>query len=148
MVLINIETCHIVSYSGSLSSIEFGCTIDVFILARWTLVKELGNIFSNVWKFYFHIQSICNRATKMLGFVRNSSAFESIVIVHLLYISLVRSLLKIGLSICSLSQTKYSLMKKSVQRKFLCLLSICYSLSVTHIYIWVNSQWTLWVSTI
>jgi Reverse transcriptase (RNA-dependent DNA polymerase) len=116
----SIEKCHVVSYSRSLAPLVHPYSLGGNILEMKLSTSDLGITFESRWKFVVHISDICNRASKMLGFVmRNAHHFNDMRVLRLLYDTLVRSILESGSIIWNPREVKYNLQIERVQRKFL-----------------------------
>jgi hypothetical protein len=81
---------------------------------------DLGVLFSNNFQFKRHIDNICLRATKMLGFLlRVSKPFQSTLVLKILYESLVRSILEFSSIIWNPTHITHSLKIERIQKRFL-----------------------------
>ena len=117
---LSVGKCQIMSFSRSRSPSEFSYCLGGNLLARKTFVKDLGVIFESEWKFSLHIDDVCARSSKMLGFVmRNAHYFDNPSVMRVLYDTLVRSILESGSIIWSPRSTKYSLLIEKIQKRFL-----------------------------
>uniref|UniRef100_A0A146L204 Putative RNA-directed DNA polymerase from transposon BS n=1 Tax=Lygus hesperus TaxID=30085 RepID=A0A146L204_LYGHE len=120
---LNLSKCHVVSYARG-DPVRYDYSIYGQRLERGGQVKDLGVIFDSQLTFNDHIDHVCNRAMKVLGFVKRSTVgFHDVDALTLLYTSLVRS----GLEYCSVVWSPFYTCSKSrierVQNNFLRFLS-------------------------
>ena len=100
-------------------------------LANVDVVSDLGVTFQRDLGFECHIDRICNRALKLLGFViRNVRDFQEIGSIRSVYCGIVRSVLEYGVSVWTPQYNKYIVQIERVQKKFLRF--IAYKLNVSH----------------
>lgn len=118
-LFLNYQKCFIVSFTRSPDYINFNYMIIDTVLERKTEVKDLGVYFDQKLKFDVHIESICCRAMKMLGFIKRNSADFKASTVKLLYLSLVRPILEYNVSVWRPWKTTYIEKIERVQRKFM-----------------------------
>jgi Reverse transcriptase (RNA-dependent DNA polymerase) len=117
---LSIGKCQVVSYSRSYTPLLHSYNIGESNLIRVSYTKDLGVTFEAGWRFDRHIADICNRSSRMLGFVmRNARHFNNLFVLRVLYGALVRSILESGSEIWCPSEAKYCLLIERVQKKFL-----------------------------
>ncbi len=81
--------------------------------------KGLGVSCDSKFGISYHIDNICKNASKLLGFLqRNSTAFENVNTIKLIYNSLVRSQLKYATQIWNTIYNLYTDRIERIQRKF------------------------------
>lgn len=118
---LNVNKCFVASFTKRLKS--FICNdyqIDGLILDRQNEIKDLGVIFDGTCSFIPHINDICRRSKRSLGFVmRNSKDFINYKTVVTLYSSIVRSLLEYASTIWSPTSNTRIKQLEAVQHKFL-----------------------------
>lgn len=90
---LNASKCFVASFTRRTSRfICFDYKIKDHVLARKDVIKDLGVSFDSKCSFNSHVDSICNKSRRMLGFViRNSSDFKNPNTIKTLYSALVRS---------------------------------------------------------
>ena len=90
------------------------------LLDSVTTIKDLGIIFDSKLTFVNHIDYICNKALKMLGFVnRHIKDFKNVSALKTLYVCLVRSQLESNTCVWSPYYQCHRDRRESVQPKFL-----------------------------
>lgn len=88
-------------------------------MQRVSQVRGLGVIFTQELTFREHINKICKKAYRNLGFVlRQAQGFAYITTLKVLYDALVRSHLEHSAVIWAPHEAKYSVMLERVQNKF------------------------------
>lgn len=116
----NIQKCKHLSFCRNFSRIDFNYNICGIPLVNVNTFKDLGVIFDVKLSFIAHINAICEKACKMLGFViRNSRDFRNIDAIKSLYFAYVRSVLEYGSVVWSPIYSVHIDRLESIQRKFL-----------------------------
>ena len=117
---LNISKCKVCSFTRKLNPIKFKYKIDDIFLSRCTTVRDLGVVFDSKFCFVEHINSICNTANKVLGFIyRNCKSFSNIMALKSLYFSLVRTKLEYCSAIWYPCYQNHCNSIERVQRRFL-----------------------------
>lgn len=121
LLSLNVTKCYVVSFTKRQK--KFIChdyKIGDLILSRQNEIKDLGVIFDGAGNFNSHIDSICRRSKRSLGFVlRNSKDFKNTKTAVTLYSSFVKSLLEYASPIWSPTSKVRIKQVESVQHKFL-----------------------------
>jgi hypothetical protein len=92
---LNIGKCSIVSSHRKRNPFIGTYTVDGQVLARHTVVRDLGVTFEHNLKFTSHIELTRTKAMQMLGFVlRNSRDLSNVATLKTLYFAYVRSVLE------------------------------------------------------
>lgn len=116
----NIKKCSIMCYTKANKTIYYNYKMSYSSLQHIVISRDLGITFDTHLTFHVHIETICNKALRMLGFVlSNSRHFCSSAAIRVLYYSLVRSILESGSVIWGPVDLTYSQMIEKVQKKFL-----------------------------
>lgn len=120
-MLLNVDKCFVVSYTRRTKHfIHFDYTIDGIVLIRKNNVKDLGVTYDGKCSFKLHIDEVCKKAKRSLGFViRNSKDFSNSRTIKTLYCSFVRSTLEYASNIWSPTSTTHIAQLERVQHKFL-----------------------------
>lgn len=115
----NTSKCTVVTFTRKHAPIEYSYTIEGAPLCRLKQIKDLGLKFTTDLTFRDHIQDICKKAYRTLGFtLRTISNFTNIQAIMALYNALVRSHLENNAMIWAPHEKKYDLMLEKVQNKF------------------------------
>lgn len=115
----NISKCNVVSFTRALRPMHFEYQIEGQTIPRVESVRDLGVLFTKELMFRTHIQQICVKSFKNLGFIiRETRDFDNTSAVKSLYNALVRSRLETSAIIWNPYETKYSLMVEKIQNKF------------------------------
>lgn len=94
---LNPNKCHIVSFNRSTRSVQFAYQLAGSDLERVETIRDLGIKMTVRLHYEDHIDSIANRASRMLGFlIRTSKCGLSVNAMKIVYTSLVRSILEFG----------------------------------------------------
>ncbi|CAG4958615.1 unnamed protein product [Colias eurytheme] len=113
----NISKCNIMTYTRSRSPIVYPYSLEGTTLRRVDHIR--GILFDKTLTFNEHIEAVCQKAYKSLGFiVRQSARFQDRNTVVVLYSAYVRSILEYNAIIWSPHEKKYTLLLERVQRKF------------------------------
>ena len=117
---LNLDKCSTITYSRSNMPITHNYSIDGRDLSRVTTIKDLGIIFDTRLTFSDHIDAMCSRAMRALGFLkRHTRDFRDVAALVALYNSLVRSILDYGSIVWSPFYVEAAERIERVQRKFL-----------------------------
>jgi phage-related holin len=117
---INKSKCVHISFHRHSSAINFKFYINNEEIIQKNNVRDLGIIFSNDLNFNAHIDSLYNKALRVLGFMkRNCAEFKEIKCFTTLYHALVRSILELGSVICNSSQSGQIEKLDKLQRRFI-----------------------------
>jgi len=117
---LNIDKCHIMSFSRSTSSLHHSYFLNGNLLNCVFLIKDLGIYLTPTLSFDHHINTIIGRALKILGFIKRITAnFTSSSCLRILYFSLVRSILEYGVVIWHPYLARDELRIERVQNRFL-----------------------------
>jgi hypothetical protein len=128
---LNIEKCQSMTFTKSRSNILHTYMINGFNIAKISCKKDLGVIFNVDLDYQPHINNICCRAFKTLGFViRTSKEFKLSTSLKTIYCSIVRSLLEYASVLWDPYTSKDSSRLERVQRRFLS--SAAYLLKIQH----------------
>lgn len=119
ILLLNINKCVCISFTRNINKIRFDYTIYGTLLERTLAVKDLGVTFDYYMRFDVHIDNICKKAFKMLGFIiRRGKQFNNPKTMFQLYNSFVRSQVEYATEIWHPYYTSYSERIERVQHKF------------------------------
>jgi hypothetical protein len=117
---INISKCSQITFTKRKNPITFNYSIMNNKLIIKSHIKDLGITLSNDLTFNEHITLICNKATRMFGFVkRNCREFNDPTCLKILYCSLIRSLVEYGSIIWNPYQTGHITKIEKIQKRFL-----------------------------
>lgn len=117
---LSIPKCQVITFSRSRTPIVFPYTLDGTSLQRVSSVLDLGVTFESGWRFGVHIDKICAKASKALGFVfRFTREFPSSLVLRTLYDSLVRSQLEYASIVWNPTGPTQSLRLERVHKKYL-----------------------------
>lgn len=115
----NSSKCKVMTFARLRSPIDFNYHMSGVSLERVMEIKDLGVKLDVELKFNQHIEDICDRAFKSLGFViRQTARFADRGAIVLLFYALVRSKLEYNSIVWDPHESKYKLMIEKVQRKF------------------------------
>ena len=116
---LNIEKCHMMSFTNKLHNIQFDYVLNTKNLSTLDSFSDLGVKFDSKLKFTYHYDSITNKAARMLGFlIRTARHFRNIESILFLYKSLVRSQLEYATIIWSPYAITYIELIEKIQRRF------------------------------
>ena len=127
-VILNFSKCFFINFSlKRVHDFIFDYTLNDNFIVRVYKVKDLGIYFSSNMSFSLHINTVVNKALRMLGFVRRTmKPFRDVKALKILYNSYVRSSLDYCSSVWCPS-VNYLIDKiENVQKRFvkhLCLMS-------------------------
>lgn len=116
---LNVNKCCVMSFSRRVQPLLSQYTMNGVSLERPGYIKDLGVNFDTKLSFNSHIDTICKKSYKLLGFLhRNSKNFSNINTVKLLYNSLVRNQLEYATQIWSPFYSVHIERIERVQRRF------------------------------
>jgi hypothetical protein len=120
-LVLNIDKCYVVSFTRRTKRFtHFDYSIDGEILTRKDVIRDLGVMFDAKCSFTTHIDEVCRKAKRSLGFViRNTKEFRQPLTIKTLYCSLVRSSLEYASPIWSPTTITHIRTIERVQHKFL-----------------------------
>ena len=118
-LMLNASKCHVVSFTRKKTTIDYDYVIGDTKLNKKQTVKDLGVTFDNKIKFSQHINNICSRAMRALGFVKRNSTDFGAETVRLLYFTLVRPILEYNSPVWSPHFQNQIQKIESIQRKFI-----------------------------
>lgn len=115
-MVLNTDKCQVMRFHRLHSPIMFQYCLGNNPLFNAVGIKDLGITFQKNLSFECHIDQICSRAMKLLGFViRNVKDFQDIRSITNVYCSVVRSVLEYGVSIWTPCYNKYIIQLERVQ---------------------------------
>jgi hypothetical protein len=117
----NIAKCHSMTFTRIKHPIVINYTINgSTLLSLDKSVNDLGFVFDPTLSPNLHVEQVCCKALKTLGFVKRVTAeFQLVSPLKALYCSLVRPILEYGSVIWDPHTAYNSIMLERVQRKFL-----------------------------
>lgn len=119
-LLLNIEKCRVMRFYRNSHPIFYNYSINNSSLEPTKMFKDLGVLFDPTLSFKAHYDFICNKALKLLGFIKRSlSDFNNINCFKNVYCSLVRSVLEYSSSVWSPFYKCHIDNIERVQKKFL-----------------------------
>ncbi|XP_046663838.1 uncharacterized protein LOC124356711 [Homalodisca vitripennis] len=117
---LNINKSSCITFHRTKSPIYFNYTLDGALLSRSNIVRDLGIVLSEDLTPHEHINNICARAAKALGFItRSSRDFHDPTVLGTLYCTLVRPLLEYSCVMWSPHQVTLVRQIQSIQDKFI-----------------------------
>uniref|UniRef100_A0A8D8YU09 Reverse transcriptase domain-containing protein n=1 Tax=Cacopsylla melanoneura TaxID=428564 RepID=A0A8D8YU09_9HEMI len=121
---VNSSKCNVISFTRSNTPISFSYSLDSCDIPRTSCVRDLGVLFDSKLSFIPHMDAICSKATKMLGFIsRSTKDFPDFLSFKILYCSLVRGVLEFASCIWNPSYNFHSGRIERIQHKALRTLS-------------------------
>lgn len=127
----NNDKCHSMSFSRSRSTISYTYAINNSTLESVSIKKDLGIILSPKLNYHSHIEAMCCKSLKTLGFVlRLTKEFKLSASLKSIYCSIVRSLLEYASVLWDPSTSVDSSLIERVQRRFLN--SAAFILNINH----------------
>lgn len=115
----NVAKCSVMSFTRARTPLSYQYKVEDVPMQRVSQVRDLGVVFSQELTFREHINKICKKAYRNLGFVlRQSQGFTNITTLRVLYDALVRSHLEHSAFIWAPHEAKYSVMLERIQNKF------------------------------
>lgn len=119
LLKLNLKKCFKMTFTRRTEPIEFDYTFDGKSIEAVSVVRDLGVLLDSRLNFKDHINHICSKAFKMLGFViRTCKDFRNPNAVLVSYYSLVRSHLEYASQVWNPSLAKDSMQIEKIQRKF------------------------------
>ena len=119
-MIINIDKCSSIQFTRSILLKENKYVLNNLEIDNVNIIKDLGILFDKKITFNDHVVAICNKAFKMLGFIRRHTRdFNNVQVIKVLYTSLVRSHVETGAPIWSPNYQLYANMIERVQKKFI-----------------------------
>lgn len=116
----NENKCSIISFGRSKNPITAQYKMGNAVLTRVDNVRDLGVIMSEDMSFRLHINKICAKSFRTLGFVlRQARHLDSIPALKSLYNALIRSRLESNAMVWCPYEAKYVQMVEKIQKKFL-----------------------------
>jgi len=96
-MMLNSTKCSVITFHRSLNPFIFAYTLNGIILCRTSTVRDLGIVLNSKLTYHDHIEAICLKANKMLGFInlilKDGFSLKSL---KMLYMALVRPVLEYG----------------------------------------------------
>lgn len=122
---LNFSKCAVMTF-GRLRDLRFfQYTLDGRPINRVFTIKDLGVTFSTDLSFNDHVQDLCKRANRMLGFInRSTRGMTRMAVFKTLYSSFVRQLLEYASPVWSPYQLGLIENLETIQRRFLRLMGI------------------------
>lgn len=115
----NVSKCAVISLSRARAPRHHQYIVDGTPMQRVTEVKDLGLNITADLHFRKHIELVCKKAYRNLGFfLRQAREFTNIVAIRALYEALVRSHLESNAIVWAPHEAKYSFMLERIQNKF------------------------------
>ena len=116
---LNVSKCSDISFSRKRNTLLFGYQLQETLLQRTTLIKDLGVMLDSKLTFNEHVEYVCSKASKTLGFLfRITKEFKDVQCLKALYCSLVRSTLEYSSVIWSPYYANNSNRIEKIQLKF------------------------------
>jgi len=129
---LNISKCRSMSFYRTREHINYSYMInDNLLLSAGNVITDLGIVFDRELNFHAHLDKICCKALKTLGFIRRvSSEFKLVSSLKSLYCAFVRSILEYGSVVWDPGTSCGKKQVERVQRKFLNI--VAYKLNIDH----------------
>ena len=113
---LNNSKCKVLRITQRHNKLTYPYKLNNTILESMDCERDLGVLTSSTLTWSQQVDYLCNKATKMLGYVRRSMLnINDTIVRRRLYLCLVRSQLCYGSQICSLSQT-YGITSKTCNK--------------------------------
>lgn len=120
LISLNINKCSFMNFSRLKIPLTYEYKADNHILPQVKIVKDLGVTFDGALRFNDHIDFICNKAFRLLGFIcRSLKDFSNINCFKTLYCSLIRSVLEYASVVWTPYYDKHIDRIERIQKKFL-----------------------------
>lgn len=133
-LFLNIDKCKTLTFCRTKTPLSFKYTIENKILEKVKEIRDLGVMFDTQLNFINHIQQITNKGMKTLGFIiRTIKDFDSLEVIKIVYLSLVRSLLEFNSIIWSPYYQIHIRNIERVQHKFLRFINFKLHIPIQHI---------------
>ena len=128
---LNIKKCQTISFYRGKSPVHYTYCIDSIQLISTRIIKDLGVTFDSTLTFNHHINDICSRSRKVLGYISRNGSDFSVNILKILYCSLLRPILEYASAIWSPYFKSSITCIEKVQNKFLRMAE--YRLNIKHV---------------
>lgn len=117
---LNIDKCQIISYTLKSHEINFNYNINNVNLLRVSEVRDLGVLLDKKLNFKEHIENICKKGFRLLGFViRNSRNIRNLKTITNLFNAIVRSVLEFNSIIWDPQFKCHIVNLERIQKRFL-----------------------------
>ena len=116
---LNVNKCYKITFAKINAPIHFDYSINNISLQSKNEMRDLGVTFDSKLLFNLHINNLCSKSLKMLGFVKRLSCDFSANSFKTLYCSLVRSVLEFASPVWSPCYACHINQIEIVQHKFL-----------------------------
>lgn len=116
---LNVNKCYKITFNKINAPIQFDYSINNSSLHSKNDIRDLGITFDSKLLFNLHVNNICSKSLKMLGFVKRLSSDFSANSFKILYCSLVRSVLEFASPVWSPCYACHIDRIENVQHKFL-----------------------------
>ncbi|KAI5727805.1 hypothetical protein M8J77_007187 [Diaphorina citri] len=116
---LTLHKCAFIYFSRRREAVTYQYHLDSQPLNQVDVIQDLGVLLDSKLSFSVHIENLCMRSHRLLGYVFRSSKGLSFDSFKLLYLSLVRSLLEYACVIWSPYYNVYGDMLDRVQKRFL-----------------------------
>ena len=116
---LNVEKCNVVRFTTKRKPFNVIYTVHDFPLSLVDVIKDLGVIFTSNGTFKVHIQTIVNKALRVLGFIKRTLHFIAPSTFLLLYVTLVRPIIEYASPIWSPYYKSEINLLESVNRRFM-----------------------------
>ncbi|XP_054287926.1 uncharacterized protein LOC129003653 [Macrosteles quadrilineatus] len=117
---INVSKSAVVSYHRTEQRIDFSYTMNNAILPRKSAIRDLGVLMSYDLNPDLHVNTICNKASKALGFVIRCGRYGlDVNALRTLYMTQVRPVLEYGSLIWNPHQINHISRVEKIQNRFL-----------------------------
>ncbi|KAI5739254.1 hypothetical protein M8J77_016910 [Diaphorina citri] len=121
---VNPSKCNVITFSRSRSPSIHSYFINLTEIPRSECLRDLGVLFDNKMSFLPHVNLICSRASRMLGFInRTTKDFRDVLPIKVLYCSLVRGILEFSSSVWNPSYAYHSSNIERIQNRALRIMS-------------------------
>lgn len=116
---LNLQKCQRITFSRSDSKVEYVYKLNGESVSEVHVIRDLGVVLDSRLSFREHINFVCNKALKMLGFVfRTCKPFNDANTVKTVYYSFVRSHLEYCSQVWNCTHQNSSTQIERIQRKF------------------------------
>jgi hypothetical protein len=116
---LNHDKCQVVSFTNKRTTLLFPYSLGGHVLERVREVVDLGVSFSSDLSFNPHLDQACNKASRMLGFMKRSCRNFSAGTFRRMYVALVRPLLEYACPVWSPHHATKIDRVERIQRSFL-----------------------------
>ncbi|KAL1446919.1 hypothetical protein WDU94_002705 [Cyamophila willieti] len=117
---VNPLKCNVITFSRSNAPLTYTYSLDSVTIPRSHCIRDLGVLFDSKLSFNPHIDAICSKASKMLGFfVRSTRDFPDTLSFKTLYCSLVRNTLEFASCIWNPAYSYHSARIEQIQHRAL-----------------------------